>query len=104
MATLVCMPSYYSEGVPKSLIEAAAIAKPIITTDMPGCRSIVKHNYNGLLVEPKNIASLVKNIKFLLDNPDICRTFGRNGRNYVKEMFDETKIVNLTLDIYNEII
>ena len=91
-------------GVPKSLIEAAAIAKPIITTDMPGCRSIVKHNYNGLLVRPKNIASLVKNIKFLLDNPDICRTFGRNGRNYVKEMFDETKIVNLTLDIYNEII
>ncbi len=104
MATLVCMPSYYSEGVPKSLIEAAAIAKPIITTDMPGCRSIVKHNYNGLLVEPKNIASLVKSIKYLLDNPDICRTFGLNGRNYAKEMFDETKIVKLTLDIYNEII
>ncbi len=103
-ASIVCMPSYYSEGVPKALIEAASIGKPIITSDMPGCRSIVKHNFNGILVEPRNIDSLVNAIKFLLDNPKVCEIYGLNGRKHAITTFDEKRIVDLTLGIYKEII
>ena len=103
IASIVCMPSYYSEGVPKSLIEAAAVGKPIITTDMPGCRSIVINEFNGLLVKPRNINELTNSIKYLLDNPNICSEFGKNGRTHALRTFDEKKIIDLTLSVYKEI-
>ena len=103
IASIICMPSYYSEGVPKSLIEAAAVGKPIITTDMPGCRSIVKNKFNGLLVKPKNVNGLTSSIKYLLDNPKICSELGKNGRIHALRTFDEKRIINLTLSIYEEI-
>ena len=98
------MPSYYSEGVPKALIEAAAVGKPIVTTDMPGCRFIVKNNYNGLLVKPKDVDSLFDSLKYLLDNPSISAAYGKNGRKHALSIFDENKIIDLTLSIYKEII
>ena len=103
-ATIICMPSYYSEGVPKSLIEAASVGKPIITTDMPGCRAIVKNNFNGILVRPKNIDDIVEAIKFLILNPDKASLYGKNGRELVKQEFDEKIIVQSTINIYEELI
>jgi glycosyltransferase involved in cell wall biosynthesis len=103
-AFIVCMPSYYSEGVPKSLIEAASVGKPIITTDMPGCRSIVKNNYNGILVRPKNIEDIVRAVKFFINNPDKVNQYGKNGRELVKQKFDEKIIVESTIKIYEELV
>ena len=57
-ANIVCLPSYYGEGIPKSLIEAAAAGRAIVTTDTPGCREIVHHNINGLLVPPRDVLAL----------------------------------------------
>ena len=98
------MPSYYSEGVPKSLIEAASVGKPIITTDMPGCRSIVKNNYNGILVRPKNTEDIVRAVKFFINNPDKVNQYGKNGRELVKQKFDERIIVESTIKIYEELV
>ena len=53
-AHVVCLPTYYMEGVPKSLLEAAACSRPIVATDVPGCREIVRHEENGLLVPPRD--------------------------------------------------
>ena len=57
---IVCLPSFYGEGIPKCLIEAAASGRPIVTTDMPGCREIVHHGDNGYLVPARNAAALAE--------------------------------------------
>ena len=67
-ATLVCLPSHGGEGVPKALIEAAASERAIVATDVPGCRDIVRHGTNGLLVPPKNPAALAEAIATLLND------------------------------------
>ena len=59
---IVCLPSFYGEGVPRALIEAAACARPIVTTDTPGCREVVHDGDNGLLVPPRSPAALVRRV------------------------------------------
>ena len=86
---LVVLPSYYGEGVPRGLIEAAAMGLPIITTNAPGCREIVDDGVNGFLVPVKDEQSLAGKIEYLLDNPEVCQRFGAAGRQKVLEEFDE---------------
>ena len=57
---IAVLASYYREGIPKTLIEAASVALPIVTTDMPGCRIIVDYGVNGLLVAPRDVEALTK--------------------------------------------
>lgn len=64
------LPSYYGEEVPESLIEAAACGRPIITTDMPGCREIVENNINGLLVPPQDAKSLAEAMSVLIQDKE----------------------------------
>src|SRR5262249_42452818 len=65
---IVCLPSYYGEGVPRILLEAAASGRPIVATDTPGCREIVRHGHNGLLVPVRDIAALAGAIEGLIEN------------------------------------
>jgi glycosyltransferase involved in cell wall biosynthesis len=89
----VVLPSYYREGVPRSLIEAAAMKLPIITTDHIGCRDIVQDGYNGFLVQKRNAHDLVLAMeKILLLSQEELRELGENGRILVEEKFDVNQI------------
>lgn len=101
---IFCLPTTYGEGVPKSLIEAAACGKPIITTDVPGCREIVAHGENGILVEPGNINDIAKAIIYLAENAAIRKQMGRTGRYIVEAEFSSSKVIQETLSAYNELL
>ncbi|SNT16928.1 Glycosyltransferase involved in cell wall bisynthesis [Ekhidna lutea] len=97
---VVVLPSY-REGTPRTLLEGAALAKPILTTDVPGCREVVKDGHNGFLFEAKNAKSLVDKIKLLLSlNDEERRQLGKNSRKLVEERFDE----NIVIDMYDQTI
>lgn len=90
----ILFPSYYREGVPRSLIEAAAMAKPIITTDNVGCRDIVKNEYNGFLAKPKDLDSLIEKIEKVLTMSKVeLNQLGINGRLKVEKEFDEKIVI-----------
>ncbi|MCF7804199.1 MAG: glycosyltransferase family 4 protein [Candidatus Marinimicrobia bacterium] len=100
---IVCLPSY-REGLPKVLIEAASCGKPIVTTDVPGCREIVKNGLNGFLVPPKDSKSLANAIIKLIDNPALRKRMGKNGREMVLKEFTLEKVISDTLNIYQELL
>jgi glycosyltransferase involved in cell wall biosynthesis len=77
---LVCLPSAYGEGIPKVLIEAAACGRAIVTTDIPGCREIVRHGVNGLLVRPRDVEALANALEALIGDPERRRAMGAAGR------------------------
>ena len=91
----VILPSY-REGLPKSLLESCAMEIPIITTDVPGCREIITHNYNGLICQPRNYLSLEKEIRNMLNlSSDERRLMGKRGRKLVEMSYDEKIIINI---------
>jgi len=102
-ATLVCLPSY-REGLPKALLEAASSGKPIVATDVPGCREIVLPGVNGLLVPPRDSRALAIAIDRLLRDSEMRERFGRNGRQLVEEQFSDETIAAQTLRLYQEMI
>lgn len=99
-STLVAYPSYYREGVPKVLLEAAASGKAIITTDHPGCREAVTHDINGLLVPVKDAAALASAIEKLLQNSDLRERMEQAARKKALAEFDVHLIVSATLKAY----
>jgi glycosyltransferase involved in cell wall biosynthesis len=101
---MVVLPSFYGEGVPKVLIEAAACEKPIITTDMPGCREIVIHKHNGFLVEPHSPEVIAEHVKQLLEDDELCKQMGKEGRRLVESEFSIEKVNLETLLIYGELL
>ncbi len=100
---IVCLPSY-REGLPKSLLEAASAAKPIVTTNVPGCRDVVIDGVNGYLVPPKNVELLAKKIHILIENPELRKNFGVKGREMAVKEFSEELVVKQTLDLYRKLI
>lgn len=99
-ADIVCLPSFYGEGVPKSLIEAAACGKALIASDMPGCREIVRQNENGLLVPVKDASALAEAIKTLIDDEDLRLNMGLKGRDIVEQEFTTGMVISKTLELY----
>jgi glycosyltransferase involved in cell wall biosynthesis len=92
-ASCIILPSY-REGISRVLLEAAAMEKPIVTTNVTGCRDIVKHNYSGYLCESKDVNSLAHYMeKMMLLSDDERLEMGRNGRKIVNEKFDEKIII-----------
>ncbi|MFU8865522.1 MAG: glycosyltransferase family 4 protein [Rhodobacterales bacterium] len=92
-ATCVVLPSY-REGAPRTLIEAAAMARPTITTDVPGCRSVIEAGVTGLLCKPKDAGSLAKACeRFLLLPPAAKTAMGAAGRRRMEELYDQSIIV-----------
>lgn len=98
---MAIMASYYREGIPKSLLEAAACGKPIITCDMPGCRIIVKDGINGYLIPPQNVDILAEKIVELALNPERRKAFGQASREFVMLHFNEELICQQTLGLYS---
>ena len=103
-SNIAILPSYYREGIPRSLLEAAACGRAIVTTDMPGCREIVQHGRNGLLVSPRSPAAIADAIDLLAGDPDLRRRMGQVGREMVEREFAEEHVVAQTLDVYRALL
>ncbi|HOO14212.1 MAG TPA: glycosyltransferase family 4 protein [Candidatus Marinimicrobia bacterium] len=89
---VIVLPSYYNEGVPKSLIEALSIGRPLITTDRPGCREVINDGKNGIIIQPKNVEQLVNAIEYMIQNPDERIRMGIESRLYAEIKFDVNKV------------
>ena len=98
-ASIVCLPSY-REGLPKVLLEAAAVGRPLVATDVPGCREIVKNNENGILVKLKNVDSLYNAIKSLILNKEMRQSMGESSRALVESQLSTDIINNQILEFY----
>jgi len=103
LATIVCFPSY-REGLPKSLLEAASCAVPIVSYDVPGSREIVIDRLNGLLVPLKNTAELNNAIKILLSDHLLRESYGKSGRELVINEFSQEKIAVETSAVWKEVL
>lgn len=91
----VVLPSFYREGTPRSLLEAGAMGRPIITTDMPGCRDVVSPGKSGYLVAPCDSLGLENAIRQFLSLPDDVRAdMGSASRKWISERFDETIVID----------
>ena len=101
-ADIVVLPSY-REGLPKSLIEAAACARPLITTDVPGCREVVTDFVDGLLVPVRDAPALARAIAQLQDDPALARRLGEAARRKALAEFDEHIVIARTLAVYDEV-
>lgn len=100
---IVILPSY-REGLPKSLIEACAVGRPIITTDVPGCRECVLNNVNGLLVTAKDSTSLTLAIKKLIQSPHLLEKMGLESRKLAEKEFSIESVIEKTFSIYEKMI
>lgn len=101
-ATIVCLPSY-REGFPKSLLEACAAGRPIVTTDAPGCREVLRGGAHGVLVAPRDGAALARAVSTLLDDPSRLRTMGDEAAEFA-ERFDVKHVVARTLAVYSDLL
>jgi N,N'-diacetylbacillosaminyl-diphospho-undecaprenol alpha-1,3-N-acetylgalactosaminyltransferase len=104
ISDVVTLPSYYREGIPRALLEAMSMEKPIITTDSVGCREVVEAGKNGLLVPVKDHAALASAIERLINNEELRMKMGKYGREKVLREFDESMIVAQTLKLYEELL
>lgn len=103
-AAIVALPTFYGEGVPKILLEAAACARPLVATRVPGCAEVVHHGVNGLLVEPRDSADLANALETLLRDPGLRAEMGRKGRELVCREFSQALVVDQTLAVYQRLV
>lgn len=92
ISDVVVLPSYYKEGVPRSLIEGASLGKPLISTKVSGCSDIVVDNYNGVLVPPKDTQELTRAILHLVNNAELRAEMGLKGRELVDKKFSLQRV------------
>ena len=102
-AGIVCLPSY-REGLPKALLEAAASARAIVATDVPGCREIVRPGQNGWLVPPRDSVALAMALREAITQPDLCARLGATGRTIVEREFSLEVVIAQTLAVYHKLI
>ncbi|MHB8724075.1 MAG: glycosyltransferase family 4 protein [Casimicrobiaceae bacterium] len=100
---VVVLPSY-REGLPKTLIEAAVCALPLVTTDVPGCREVVTDGVDGLLVPVRDATALATAIARLQDDPALAARLGQAARAKALAEFDERIIIERTLAVYRELL
>lgn len=97
-ADVFVLPTYYKEGVPRSILEAMAMGKPIITTDTPGCRETVETGSNGFLVRPKDGKDLTEKMEVFLQHPDKIIGMGKKSRERAEENFDVVKVNRMIIN------
>ena len=97
---VACLPSY-REGLPKSLIEAASAGRPIVTTDVPGCREVVTHMVNGLLIQPRDVTALATAIEKLVNDPQLRQSMGKENRQKAESEYANEMIIAQTHGVYD---
>jgi glycosyltransferase involved in cell wall biosynthesis len=100
---IVCLPSY-REGIPRILIEAAASGRPIVTTDAPGCRELVRPGVNGIIVPSRDTASLVGALRLLIENPEIRLSMGANNRQIAVQEFSQELVIAQFMAVYRDLL
>jgi glycosyltransferase involved in cell wall biosynthesis len=103
-AHIVALPSYYPEGVPRVLLEAAASERALIAADWPGSREVVQDGRTGVLVPPRDPAALAEAVLRLIDDPELRRRLARSARDLVLREFRVSLVVERTLDVYTELL
>lgn len=103
-ASMVVLPTFYREGLPKILLEAAACGLAMVTTDVPGCRDVVQHGVTGLLVAPHDPVGLAKAIRELLDDDAYSRRLGAQARAMAEDQFSVDGVVDQTLLLYRSLL
>ncbi len=103
-ANLIVFPSFYREGLPRGLIEAAATGRAIVTTDMPGCRDVVRHEENGLLVPPRDAAATAAAMRRLIEDAGFRQALGRRGREIAEAEFSVEHFVAESLKAYDAVL
>ena len=98
---VVVLPSY-SEGIPRVLIEAAAMSTPIVSTTIPGVAEIVEDGVNGSLVPPRDAVALASAIEGLLDNPQLRSEYGEAGRRKAEREYDDRQVAQAYVEEYKK--
>lgn len=101
---IVAFPSYYMEGLPKSLIEADAIGRPVITSNSVGCKETVEDGVNGFLIQPKDVDALTEKLDLLLGDAELRQKMGKASRAYAEKYFDIEVVIARHLAIYDELL
>jgi N,N'-diacetylbacillosaminyl-diphospho-undecaprenol alpha-1,3-N-acetylgalactosaminyltransferase len=104
ISDIVTLPSYYREGVPKVILEAMAMGKPIVTTNNVGCKDTVEEGKNGFLVQVKDPVDLAEGIERLIKNKSMRINFGKHSRQLAEREFDENIVIDKTIKIYEALI
>jgi glycosyltransferase involved in cell wall biosynthesis len=100
---IAVLPSYYGEGVPKALLEAAASGRPMLATDMPGCREIVVDGVTGILVPPRDVTALADGLEVLAREKARRQRLGAAARELVEREFSEALVVEQTMALYRSL-
>ncbi|VUC77930.1 glycosyl transferase [Raoultella terrigena] len=103
-SNIVALPSVYSEGVPRILLEASSVGRACIAYDVGGCDSLIVDNDNGLIVKSNSVHELADKLGFLLDNPEARVEMGIKGRKRVQDKFSSVMIINKTLKTYHDVV
>jgi glycosyltransferase involved in cell wall biosynthesis len=98
-ASIICLPSYH-EGLPKALIDGCAAGRPIVATDIAGCRAVVTHGLNGMLVPARDSPALANAIRILLADPSLRAHMGQKSRGIAEKNFDIAMVTQATLSVY----
>ncbi|MGB9975785.1 glycosyltransferase family 4 protein [Thermovenabulum sp.] len=96
-SSVYVLPSYYREGTPRSILEAMAMGRPIITTNAPGCKETVKEGVNGFLVPTKDPYSLARAMEKFIQNPDLIISMGKESRKIAEMKYDVNTVNNIIL-------
>ena len=99
---IICLPSY-REGVPKSLLEALSCGRPIVASDVPGCREVCEDGVNGLLVPARDSIALSKAIRKLVVSPELRQMMGQAGRMRAESEFSSEIVCAQTLALYRRL-
>ncbi len=102
-AHIAVLPSHGGEGLPQSILEAAACSRPIVTTNVPGCRDFVRHGIEGLIVPPNDVGALENALARLLKSPEVRRTMGMAARKRVLSRFTEQHVTEKIALIYKDL-
>lgn len=103
-ANIVCLPTFYGEGLPKALLEGAASARALVATDVPGCREIVRPGENGWLVPPRDVQALADALREAIGQPALAARYGAEGRRIVEREFSLAAVIEQTLGVYRELL
>jgi glycosyltransferase involved in cell wall biosynthesis len=99
-ARIFVLPSYYREGTPRSVLEAMAMGRPVVTTDVPGCRDAVVDGYSGIVVPPKNVPALANAILSLIQHPERAAAMGREGRLLAEARYNVGRVTESLLSFF----
>lgn len=104
ISDIFVLPTVYREGIPRVLLEAAAMELPIVTTDSPGCNELVEHGVNGFLVPGNESVALTKAVLCLIERPELRQQFGQKSREQVVEHFSLKVIAKQTREVYEQLL